>query len=113
MKCYQNTGSELTKLPLSPVPNKILLKEVVHHFKDVMVEEFTALYNWLPNNSRVLILTREKRAPFPFFEAAHQVWSDGSLDHSETAQNLEKGILYFMTIEQCDINIGWDQRDLM
>lgn len=49
--------------------SKLLFKEVIHHIRDR--ENFwKAVYTSLPNDGKILIITRPKNIAFPFFEAA-------------------------------------------
>jgi cyclopropane fatty-acyl-phospholipid synthase-like methyltransferase len=53
---------------------KMLFKEVIHHIKDRDLF-WKAVYELLPHNGKLLIITRPQRVEFPFFTAAKEAFA--------------------------------------
>ena len=74
--------------------NKVLFKEVLHHIVDRKLL-FSSIYHYLDKHGKVLIITRPKRVEFPFFEAAHQSFSQSQPDYNIFVEELRNCGLKF------------------
>lgn len=69
-------GDDTTFTETQSPYHKLLLKEVVHHFKNRPLL-FQKISENFPKEGKLLIITRPQRTEFPFFEDAHLAFKKG------------------------------------
>lgn len=83
--CNDAHGFLELKLPF----HKMLLKEVIHHISDRR-RFWENAYNALPQNGKLLIITRPQEIAFPFFEAAKKAFAANQPPHRSIENELKE-----------------------
>ena len=71
--------------------DKVLMKGMIHHVpKKNLPVLYRAIYHQLLLGGIALTMTRPHVVPYPFFEAAHKVWSDHQPPFNEFGEEMER-----------------------
>jgi 2-polyprenyl-3-methyl-5-hydroxy-6-metoxy-1,4-benzoquinol methylase len=83
-------ANEFFKMPQQKMNySHLLMKEMVHHM-DTLSGVFSAVYQQLDDNGRVVVITRPKETNYPFFQRIHDLWKSTQIPYEDVVVHMKE-----------------------